>query len=584
MGGGDAGGATAGGTGGSLGGGTGGGSLGGGAAGGSLGGGAAGGSLGGGTGGSLGGGAAGGSLGGGAAGGSLGGGTGGSFGGGTGGSSVVAQVTAVLAAFDADAGFPSLPIDNVLVTYVPPVIDGGVGLVTDPNGFFIQAAPDGPAVFVGVPDAGVRAGDVVSFVATAGSRLFGLRQITSYTNFSRSSSNNPVSGYVRDVTNVDFTQNFDAWESRLVRVVGSPSGGPLTGGNGFRTIPLATAGVPDAGTVLRVRLPTPYFELQDFTPACQVVVTGTPLWRFSTIAQPLAFTDAELMGTTCPAPNLLQAGAPGAQVVLATFDRVLAPGTVLPSAFSIDAGASLPSPGVVSATLSGPRVVTLQTTALSQRPYELSCGTTVTDGRGRPVSMRTQPFFGAAPQASCSQVVISQVYPAGGNAGAVYNVDFVELRNRSVLPVSVVGWTLQYQSSGGVPWTTFATLGTIIPANGFLLITTGGTGTSGAPVIGDVTASQALAGTAAKIALVPNGLPLSPGCPDAGFADLVGYGALVTPCAEGLPAASPTTTTALSRGTEGCVDNDSNVTDFTNLTPNPRSSSYDGGNPCGTCN
>lgn len=493
-------------------------------------------------------------------------------------------MTDVLAAFDADAGFPSLPIDNVLVTYVPPVIDAGTGQPVDPTGFFVQAAPDGPALFVGVSDAGVRAGDLVSFTATSGSRLFGLRQVTSYTGFSRSSSNNPVSGYVRDVSAVDFTQNFDAWESRLIRIVGTPQGLSTAAGNGFKAISLGTAGVPDGGSTLRLRLPSAYLDQQDLSSACQVVVTGTPLWRFQSTAQPLAFSDSELMGTSCPAPNLISAFAPGPQTVAATFDRALSPSTVQPQFFTLDAGAGQLGPAVQSATLYNPRVVVLQTGLLSQRPYELSCTTGVTDLRGRPVATRTQPFVVAPPPASCSPVVISQVYPTGGNTGAVYNVDFIELRNRSLSPVSLAGWTLQYQSSTSSQWSTLATLFNTMPANSFLLITTGPTG-SGAPLVGDVSATQALAGAAAKVALVPYVFPLAAGCPDAGFADLVGYGTQTSPCAEGMPAAAPTAATSISRGPDGCIDNNSNFSDFSStLPPTPRSSSFDGGSPCGTCN
>ncbi len=48
-----------------------------------------------------------------------------------------------------------------------------------------------------------------------------------------------------------------------------------------------------------------------------------------------------------------------------------------------------------------------------------------------------------------SQVRISQVYGAGGNSGATYNQDFVELYNAGASAVSLDGWGIQYASATG---------------------------------------------------------------------------------------------------------------------------------------
>ena len=53
-----------------------------------------------------------------------------------------------------------------------------------------------------------------------------------------------------------------------------------------------------------------------------------------------------------------------------------------------------------------------------------------------------------APAAS-ADIVISQVYGGGGNAGAPYTHDFIELFNRGTSPVSLTGWSLQYASATG---------------------------------------------------------------------------------------------------------------------------------------
>ena len=52
-------------------------------------------------------------------------------------------------------------------------------------------------------------------------------------------------------------------------------------------------------------------------------------------------------------------------------------------------------------------------------------------------------------QAVSTTVVISQVYGGGGNSGAVYTHDFVELFNRGTTTVDLTGWSIQYASATG---------------------------------------------------------------------------------------------------------------------------------------
>ncbi|MGE4360086.1 MAG: lamin tail domain-containing protein, partial [Lysobacteraceae bacterium] len=51
-----------------------------------------------------------------------------------------------------------------------------------------------------------------------------------------------------------------------------------------------------------------------------------------------------------------------------------------------------------------------------------------------------------------AQVVISQSYGGGGNSGATYTHDFIELFNRGSTPVSLAGWSVQYTSAAGTSW------------------------------------------------------------------------------------------------------------------------------------
>src|SRR5215207_8037316 len=49
-------------------------------------------------------------------------------------------------------------------------------------------------------------------------------------------------------------------------------------------------------------------------------------------------------------------------------------------------------------------------------------------------------------------IVISQIYGGGGNAGATYTHDFIELFNRGASPVSLNGWSVQYAAAAGTSW------------------------------------------------------------------------------------------------------------------------------------
>ena len=64
----------------------------------------------------------------------------------------------------------------------------------------------------------------------------------------------------------------------------------------------------------------------------------------------------------------------------------------------------------------------------------------------------TVSFTVATPVVVSTDVKVSQVYGGGGNAGAEYRNDFIELFNRSAADVSVAGWSVQYASSTGTTW------------------------------------------------------------------------------------------------------------------------------------
>jgi predicted extracellular nuclease len=167
-------------------------------------------------------------------------------------------------------------------------------------------------------------------------------------------------------------------------------------------------------------------------------------------------------------------------------------------------------------------------------------------------------------------LVISQVYGGGGNSGATYRNDFIELYNRGSAPVDVNGWSVQYASAAGSSWAV-TTLSGIIPPGRYYLVqqAAGAGGTTNLPTP-DATGTIAMSATAGKVALVQGTAALTGTCPAA--IDFVGYGGTAT-CFEGSgPTAAPSNTTAVLRNGAGAIDTNDNSADFTTGEPDPRNS------------
>lgn len=184
-----------------------------------------------------------------------------------------------------------------------------------------------------------------------------------------------------------------------------------------------------------------------------------------------------------------------------------------------------------------------------------------------------------------SQIVISQVYGGGGNSGAPYTHDFVELFNRGTVSVDISSWSVQYASTAGTTWsvTAIPAATSIAPGKYYLIKLAGGaTGVALPTPDLDITASPAnLSGTNGKVALVNNTTALSGATLTAGtYVDLVGYG--TASAYEGSAAvATLSNTTSGIRLNGGCTDNNSNNTDFSTGAPSPRNSST-AANVCST--
>ncbi|MDN4161678.1 ExeM/NucH family extracellular endonuclease [Nocardioides abyssi] len=170
-----------------------------------------------------------------------------------------------------------------------------------------------------------------------------------------------------------------------------------------------------------------------------------------------------------------------------------------------------------------------------------------------------------------SGLVISEVYGGGGNAGATYRSDFIELHNPTGSAISVDGWSVQYRASGNSAAASGVTpLTGTVPAGGYYLVQqasgTGGTVDLPTP---NATGGIAMSGSAFTVWLSDGTTPLNPPVGSAtsvsGVVDLVGVNSNTF---ETTKTGGTANATSASRT---APDGDVNAAEFTIGTPNPQS-------------
>lgn len=166
--------------------------------------------------------------------------------------------------------------------------------------------------------------------------------------------------------------------------------------------------------------------------------------------------------------------------------------------------------------------------------------------------------------AASSGPVVSQVYGGGGNAGATYARDFVELFNRSKTSVALTGWKVQYSPATSDRWTSTSLAGSIAPYRYYLAALGGGS--SGGPALpsADATGSTNLSGSAGSVRLLDA---------SGNVVDLVGYGAGTTPAETRSAPSSSDNTKSTTRKRTGCMDTDNNSSDFEVVAAKPHNHS-----------
>ena len=178
-------------------------------------------------------------------------------------------------------------------------------------------------------------------------------------------------------------------------------------------------------------------------------------------------------------------------------------------------------------------------------------------------------------------VMISGVYGGGGNGGAPYNKDYIELFNNTEAPINLEGYTLYYGAAAGnfnnTNSLTFPE-GAVIEAKSFMLIAADG-GATGADLPDPCFTHPAnLSGTAGKVLLLsenigtvtnPSNMAGIAAIP--GYVDYVPYGTTAVPVFGTATANLSNTTAAHRKYNEGTMQYTFNVgDDFTVGAPNPK--------------
>ncbi|WP_333696768.1 lamin tail domain-containing protein, partial [Flavobacterium sp.] len=172
-----------------------------------------------------------------------------------------------------------------------------------------------------------------------------------------------------------------------------------------------------------------------------------------------------------------------------------------------------------------------------------------------------------------THVVISQVYGGGGNTGASYNRDFIELFNPTASSVTLTGWTVEYASATGVFGNATTLTGSIAPGGYYLIGLASGANGSNLPTTNVLNNAVNMSGTAGKVRLLNASSTVI---------DLLGYGSTAS-AFEGQPSSSVSgNVNSYQRLNGGCTDTQNNLNDFVvNLAANPRNSSS-AANSCST--
>ncbi|PRY54676.1 hypothetical protein BCF74_1247 [Knoellia remsis] len=175
-------------------------------------------------------------------------------------------------------------------------------------------------------------------------------------------------------------------------------------------------------------------------------------------------------------------------------------------------------------------------------------------------------LIGAAPAGAVSTtVLISEVYGGGGNSGAPFQNDFIELGNRAGTAIDLSGWRVQYFSASGGSGGSTTLSGSIPAGKTFLIKQAAGAGAGQPLPTPDATGTLNMSATNGRVDLYD---------PAGTLVDRIGFGSANAYETKAAPALSNTTSAARSAT---FADTDDNSVDFTVGAPTPTPSGGTGG-------
>ncbi|MEA3189131.1 MAG: endonuclease mitochondrial [Chthoniobacter sp.] len=166
---------------------------------------------------------------------------------------------------------------------------------------------------------------------------------------------------------------------------------------------------------------------------------------------------------------------------------------------------------------------------------------------------------------------ISQVYGGGGNTGALYKSDFIELYNAGTTTIDLSTYAVQYASASGSTWQETLLSGLLLPGHYYLIQEAqGSSGTASLPTP-QLSGTMSLAASSGKVALTKTQALLSGTNPlsNGAVIDFLGYGT-ANAYEGGSAGIALSATTSAQRLHAGASDSNNNSTDFIAGAPIPR--------------
>jgi hypothetical protein len=313
------------------------------------------------------------------------------------------------------------------------------------------------------------------------------------------------------------------------------------------------------------------------TPNFFAGITGNSTWNFTTLTPD---TTAPAITAVAPADNIVGM-SPTANLTV-TYNETVQKGTGFITIKKTSDNSTVEAIDVTTAAVTvASAVVTINpsvTLDASTEYYVLIDTTAIRDVATAPnnnagITSTTQWSFKTF---TPGDIVMSQIFGGGGNSGAPFKNDYVELHNNTAQSITLFGWSVQYASATGA-FTNIATIPTAtIPSGGYYLIQLSGGATGADLPTPDATGALNLSATNGKVALVA-GITGVSGSSSTLLSDFVGFGTAND--FETAAAAAGSNSTSLLRLSQGTADTNNNGADFITGTPAPRNSSTTPFNP-----